>query len=381
MQRAVRSSVTAGVALLGSGVIAASLIAPPVPDIHLPALHVDATALAAAVSPIEAYQQVFETARANLQALADAGDPGAVLKQIVANQVASVSALGNALGASGSELFTAITKTAPDQLRTALTALAAGDVEAATNALLFTPLALAQPLINLLPAIEKFDAQPLQNLLNVGKVFTDPVFDSMVAVGLLGPVINALGATGAATQNVIDAVRAGDPQQVVNAILTGPATIADGILNGGFGPDLGGLIPGGLTVIAGGLFTKSAFVITPDGQFVLNVGGPIDTLQTVAKQIANALKPPATTSAAAVKAKALPAASTTADASTTTETTTSTTGEHAQAMSSDVPATSVKPLQHKTAATTAGKNGNGKADSANGPKHPHKAGGRGHSAR
>ena len=60
MQRAVRSSVTAGVALLGAGVIAASPIAPPVPDIHLPAIHVDATALAAAVSPIDTYQQVFD---------------------------------------------------------------------------------------------------------------------------------------------------------------------------------------------------------------------------------------------------------------------------------------------------------------------------------
>lgn len=371
MQRAVRSSVTAGVALLGAGVIAASPVAPPVPDIHLPALHVDATALAAAVSPIDTYKQVFETAAANIRVLVDAADPGVVLKQIVANQVSSFTDLGDALGTSGSELFTAITKTAPDQLRTALTALAAGDVEAATNALLFTPLTLAQPIINLLPAIEKFYAQPLQNLLNVGKVFTDPVYDSMVAVGLLGPVINALGASGTAVQNVIDAVRAGNGQQVANALLTGPATIIDGVLNGGYGPDLGPLIGGGITVLAGGLFSQSGVIFNPDGSIAIKVGGPIDTLQTLAKQIAAALKPPATASAAAVKTKVLPAASTTTDASTTSETTTSSTA----------PVASAKPLQHKVTAASTAKHGNGKPAASDGAKHPHKAGGRGHSAR
>lgn len=96
MQRAVRSSVTASVAFLGASVIAASPIAPPVSHIHLPAVHFDAS-LAAAVSPIDSYREVFEAARTNLQALVDAADPPSeVLKQIVANQVASFSALGTA---------------------------------------------------------------------------------------------------------------------------------------------------------------------------------------------------------------------------------------------------------------------------------------------
>src|SRR4051794_8925173 len=130
MQRAVRSSVSAGVALLGAGVIAASPIAPPVPDIHLPTIHFDATALAAAVSPIDAYKEVFQAAAANIQTLVDAADPGAVLKQIVANQAASLTGLGTALGASGQELATALTATIPDLLKTVLTSLATGNVEA-----------------------------------------------------------------------------------------------------------------------------------------------------------------------------------------------------------------------------------------------------------
>lgn len=376
MQRVVRSSVTAGVAFLGVGVLVASPIAPPVPDIHLPAIHVDATALAAAVSPIDTYRQVFETAAANLQALVDAADPGAVVRQIVANQAASLQDLGGALGTSGQELLTALTQTTPDLVKTVFTSLAAGNVEAATNAVLLAPLVLAKPLIDLLPAIQRVLTQPVQNLVNVAHIFNDPVYDSMVAVGLLGPVINALGASGAAVQNVIDAVKTGDPQQALNAVLTGPATIADGILNGGFGPDLGSLIPGGLTVIAGGLFSKSNLVFDPNtGQITVTVGGPIDTLQTLAKQIVAAIRPPAAITAAAVHAKALP------DTSVKTATPAKA-DDGATATPSDAPTTAAKPLRHKPSASESTHDGNhSKGSSTGGPKHQHKSEGRGHSAR
>jgi hypothetical protein len=373
------------VALFGAGIIAASPIAPPVPDIHLPAIHLDAS-LAAAVSPIDAYKAVFEAARTNLEALAAAAVPGEVIKQIVANQTASFGALGTALGASGSELFTALTKTSPDLLKTVLTSLAAGNVEAATNALLTVPVAVGLPLINLLPAIEQFVTQPIQNLINVAGVFHDPLQDGLYVVGLLGPVISGLGATGTAMQNVIDAVHTGDPQQVVNAILTGPATILNGILNGGFGPDLGPLVGQGLSVLAGGLFSSSGISIGPDGGLILNAAGPISTLQTLAHQIANALKPPAS-AAAAVKAKALPAASTTAATTVTAEkpTTTDTSAktDETPAKTDETPAktdedatpkASAKPVRHTPSASSTPKSG---------PKqqHPHKAEGRGHSAR
>jgi hypothetical protein len=376
MQRAVRSSVTAGVALLGAGVIAASPIAPPVPDIHLPTIHFDATALAAAVSPIDAYKEVFATATANLQALVDSADPGEVLKQVIANQAASLTAIGTALGTSGQELLTALTKTAPDLARTVLTSLASGNVEAATNALLLAPLVVAKPLIDLLPAIQQVLTQPVQNLINVAHIFRDPVYDSMVAVGLLSPVINALGASGAAVQDVIDAVKAGDPQQVVNAILTGPATIAGGILNGGYGPDLGSLIPGGLTVLAGGLLSKSNLTFDPNtGQITVTVGGPIDTLQTLAHQIAVAIKPPAAVTAAAVHTKALPTASTKTDTSTTTDTPAKAevpAKADDDATPSDTPKAAAKPVRHKPS---------GASSTADNPKHQHKGEGKGHSAR
>lgn len=385
MQRAVRSSVTAGVALLGAGVIAASPIAPPVPDIHLPAIHLDATKLAAAVSPIDAYKAVFDAAKTNLEALGAAADPGGVIKQILANQVASFSALGTALGASGNELFTALTKTSPDLLKTVVTSLAAGNVEAATNALLTVPLAVGLPLINLLPAIEHFVTQPFQNLLNVAGVFSDPLQDGLYVVGLLGPVITGLSATAAAMQNVIDAVHTGDPQQVVNALLTGPATIIGGVLNGGFGPDLGPLVGSDFPVFAGGLFSLGGFDFS--NGIVLNVSGPIASLQTLAQQILNKLKPPAAAAAAAAKAKALPAASATAETTVTAEKPTATdtpakTDETpAKADEDTTPKATAKPVRHTPSATPTAKDDTDKGNSASGPKPPHKAEGRGHSAR
>ncbi len=189
-------------------------------------------------------------------------------------------------------------------------------------------------------------------------------------------MISGLGAAGAATQNVIDAVRTGDPRQVVNAILTGPATILDGVLNGGFGPDLGPP----LSVRGCPCWREDC---SPRVEFRSDqtVGSssmpqaPISTLQTLAHQIAAALKPPATTTAAAVKTKELPAASAAAEATVTTDKAPTDTKAKSDAKAS------AKPLQHKTSASASTKDGNdGKSDTA-GPKHQHKTGGRGHSGR
>jgi hypothetical protein len=77
---------------------------------------------------------------------------------------------------------------------------------------------------------------------------------------------------------------------VANAIIAAPATIADGLLNGGYGPDLGslaGIPPGsGISVVAGGLLNSSGGSFDPvTGNFVINTGGPLYALQQVIKMI------------------------------------------------------------------------------------------------
>lgn len=391
MHVAVRSSVTAGVALVGAGILAASPIAPPVPDMHLPAIHVDATTLAAAVSPIDTYKQVFETAVTNIRTLAADSDPGEVIKQVVANQISALTTLGKGLNTAGTGLATALTHDVPQLLNTVFTQLAAGDFEGATNALLTVPLVVAQPLINLVPSIVAFNTQPIQNLIKVAGLFSDPLQDALYAVGLLGPVISGIGAAGAAVQAVVDAVGTGNPQQIANAILTGPAVIADGFLNGGYGPDLGPLVGPGLKVLAGGLFTKGGIALDPSGNIVLNVAGPIATLQQLAHQIATAIKPaPAVTQTMAAHVESstpVGAASDGAAASAVGEKAQAADASHtpvADTSATGAPKTpaaiTATPAKRATHAAPAAKDGAAKTPSAS-AKPAHQAGARGHSAR
>ena len=88
MQTALRPYTTAGVALLGAGVIAITPIAPRMPDITdieraLP-VH-----LTAAVDPITQWTDVLNQANANFTTIANnfLAKPFPVLQQVIANQI------------------------------------------------------------------------------------------------------------------------------------------------------------------------------------------------------------------------------------------------------------------------------------------------------
>ena len=78
------------------------------------------------------------------------------------------------------------------------------------------------------------------------------------------------------------------------------ATVVDGLPNGGYGrPDL---LTGLARVIvkSGGLLSSSALRINPDGNIVINTGGPSPRCSRSSGKVANAIAPPAS---AAVKAQ------------------------------------------------------------------------------
>jgi hypothetical protein len=104
MHIAVRPYAAAGVALLSAGVIAVSPLAPQMPAVQAAerALISANVQLAAAVDPIELWVQVFQTAAANLGVIGEqvAANPTPILSQVIANQVASFTALGNSLQSS-----------------------------------------------------------------------------------------------------------------------------------------------------------------------------------------------------------------------------------------------------------------------------------------
>ncbi|OPX11359.1 hypothetical protein [Mycobacterium sp. AT1] len=360
MQAAVRRPhFAAGVALVGASVIAAAAVTPMpeihLPDVSLPSIHAAEVDLAALANPLEVYAQVFQTALANTNTLIQNTVPGQLLNQILQNQVSSAATLLNGLSTTGGGIAAAVTQV-PAALTTAVTQLAAGNVEGAVNTLLGVPLNVIAPATGLLPVLQTVLTQPLTNLVNVVNAFTrDPQLTLLAVSGFIAPLISAPAAAAAAVQNVINAVGTGDLGAVANAVFTAPATIADGILNGGYGPNLGPLAGfpdgSGLVVKAGGLLSSSEITVDASGNLVVTTGGPLYSLQQVLKMITQAIKPPAptatiaslpTAAAATITLGTAPAAS----ADKTTDTTTP--AASAPATSADKPA-----VTDKTASTPA----------------------------
>ncbi|WP_155912453.1 hypothetical protein [Mycolicibacterium sp. CBMA 361] len=333
-----------------------------------------AVRLTAAVDPFPAYGQVFKDTVANLQTIvstAQTNGPTPILTAALGNQLtalqdllklvtspgsltvdptkqpavpfASAPPLLNALGSTLGQIGTNLTTAVPPLLAAAVIDLAKGNVEDATNQLLLVGLnalipltnlltpglnSIAYPLQSLVTAIDGLGplativANPLQNVVNVlntlnqGFQGLQPTNALVIAGGLLGPLIEAPAALGAAVQNVINAARTGDLSKVLTSVISIPATVLDGVLNGGYGPDLSTVINTGIPGVplyAGGLLTS--FGINLGGGplgFTVSLPGPIAALQILQKLVADALKPPAVKPAtAAVAANAVPAAATT----------------------------------------------------------------------
>jgi hypothetical protein len=372
MHTAARPFASVGVSLAGAAAIAvAPVMAPTVStQIHHMEAQIERAAvrLTAAVNPFDAYAQAFNNTVASLQTItAQTNGPTPILTAALNNQLAALqdllklvsspgsvqvdpspqpavpfpsappllNALGTTLGQIGTNLTTAV----PPLLAAAVNDLANGNVEDATNQLLLVGLnalipltdlltpalnSIAYPLQGLVTAIDKLGplgaiaANPLQNAVNVlntlGQGFggLQPSNALVIVGGLLGPLIQAPAAMGAAVQDVIDATRTGDLGKVATALVSIPATVLNGILNGGYGPDLSTVINTGLPGVplyAGGLLTSFGINIGsgPLG-FTVNLPGPVAALQLLQKLVADALKPPPVTTAKTAVAAAAPAA-------------------------------------------------------------------------
>ena len=145
MHATVRPYATAGVALVGAGVIAVGTTAPPLPDIHFPGLGLARHAsveLAALVDPITAYTQLFTNTFANLSALGGEilANPTPILQRIATNTAGNATILSDALfGPSGvagtlASLFDPTNPSGvPALLQAAGAALSTGDVATAVE--------------------------------------------------------------------------------------------------------------------------------------------------------------------------------------------------------------------------------------------------------
>ncbi|CDO09314.1 hypothetical protein C1S82_10425 [Mycolicibacterium cosmeticum] len=316
MQIALRPYATAGVTLVAAGAIAMSPVL-PVTKIEVAVHQASSAAVALAASPFDVYGQVLQDTIANVRSVgqtAFANGPFPLLQKILENQAANLGALGSAVGASGGALLKSVMTDVPTLLRQSLTELGQGNVEASLNSLInvvLTPLlAGVNPLTGaLLPALQHAIADPLQNLANVANQL--PNIGLELGLAVLGPTLGGLGAVGAAVQGVVDAVRTGNLGKVLTAVVQAPAVMVNGLLNGGYGPNVGGLIGlEGINVVAGGLFNPGGFADN-----TLTLPGLVASLVNVRDTIVNALtasaKTPTTAPTTAVSSTALPTAAST----------------------------------------------------------------------
>lgn len=316
MQIALRPYATAGVTLVAASAIAMSPVL-PVTKIEVAVHQASSAAVALAASPFDLYGQVLQDTIANLRSVgqtAFANGPFPLLQKILENQAANLGALGSAVGASGGALLKSVMTDVPTLLRQSLTELGQGNVEASLNSLInvvLTPLlAGVNPLTGtLLPALQHVIADPLQNLANVANQL--PNIGLELGLAVLGPTLGGLGAVGAAVQGVVDAVRTGNLGKVLTAVVQAPAVMVNGLLNGGYGPNVGGLIGlEGINVVAGGLFNPGGFADN-----TLTLPGLVASLVNVRDTIVNALtasaKTPTTAPTTAVSSTALPTAAST----------------------------------------------------------------------
>lgn len=304
MHAAVRSSVLSGATLLTAGAIA---VTPVQPLAHMPSLPSISHAVSTAAvnltsSPFDLYGQVLKTAAGNLQAdVKSYLDMGLfpILRQILTNQVGTMTGLVNALGESGKAVATALTKEVPGYLGAAFSDLGKANVEGALNnlqlAIVLPIFAAINPIGPLPKALGNLISQPLQSVINIANDLPNIMLE--LGVGLIGPVASTLGAMGTATQNVINAMKAGDLGKLATAVIQAPATVIDGLLNGGYGPNLGALlglnIPG-FNIYGGGLFGGGATV--PGGT---TIAGTVQAIVAVVKSILNDITPAKPAAAAA----------------------------------------------------------------------------------
>lgn len=243
MELAVRSYLASGVAVAAIGAVAVSPVAPPMPDLKLPAVQTSAVELSALVNPVEEFGAVFAQALQNVSALGGqiAADPAPILSQIVKNQLTSAAAVGNFAQLFGSGLIDGFAET-PAQLQAAFQQLAAGQitdglnglqnallgpvVTAVVNSLFLQPEAwtsfqnaLRQPIANALAVVDMLSLNNVGNLLG-------PL---LAPIQVLSDVTNAVGGAG---DNIVAGLKTGNAEQVANAVLSFGPNLAQAVING-----------------------------------------------------------------------------------------------------------------------------------------------------
>ncbi|WP_273733175.1 hypothetical protein [Mycolicibacterium septicum] len=222
MHAGVRPYLSAGIALVGAGVIATAPVNPP------PQIHSGGVQLAAAVeNPAEVFAPVFEFSQEVIAGLiaAELSDPAPILNQLLMNQIATANVAGGIV-VDGIKAAVDVVTGLPAGLSAAADAIAHGDPSQASIEILNavgTP--IIQYVIQSVPSVEYL----LQRPLAVAQALVPVVVESAISIPIyLGisyvkPLIDqAVFSIG----EVLDAAATLDPGATINAFQHGVKDVA-----------------------------------------------------------------------------------------------------------------------------------------------------------
>ncbi|HET7740998.1 MAG TPA: hypothetical protein VFL67_10155 [Mycobacterium sp.] len=233
MQLALRPYVTTGIAMVGAAAIAVTPISVTPHDIRVPAVYSSDVQLAALLNPFEVFAPIVGQAVANAQVIGQKvfDNPMPILRALALNQLDSAGTLAG-LGVDVATALATMVLSVPGNLQTAIGLLQQGKVD---QALKVVENGFVSPFIPLfmsgLPKLIDVLKRPLID----AQVLLDTLPSSLI-VGVGFPLLNT--AYGLQTQfingitGVVAALGTGNPEAVVNAIITGAANFTQELLNG-----------------------------------------------------------------------------------------------------------------------------------------------------
>ncbi len=265
MNISTRSYLTAGVALLGAGVIAVTPVQPTLSAAATPNqlshISFQSVELAATANPLTAILDVWNTSETAFSALVNQAlsPPVPILQQVAANWLRY-----------GSEVpdFSGIINSVVTNFQAAIHTPFAVDTSTLTG-LHPTIWSLLPSLITIPPA--------LQPVLDFTTTYT-----SGALIGLVGPIIAPIIAFGNSLQAALTALTSGELVDAINEIINIPANMVNAFLNGGkvldLTPVLKNILPSEVTslgIMLGGLLSPGGSLFN-SLDIVANVGfGPI----------------------------------------------------------------------------------------------------------
>jgi hypothetical protein len=224
-----RSYITSGIAIVGISVIAVTPIAATPHDIKIenPAVQLTAT-------PFAEYEELFNKSLDNIQglialALKPPPPPSEIpftLESLIAGLFdvsANVAAFQNEISGLPGQVQ-ALQQITQMYLQAASHELQAGNTEVALQIVLYAALSDAGSIVSVA-------TYPL-TLLGPDFEEVAPVFAEAILNAAVAPAVSAVAASGEVAQNVLDELKAGDPQDVLGDLIAAPAVVTDGFLNG-----------------------------------------------------------------------------------------------------------------------------------------------------